>query len=160
MKKELLELALDQINYEFESSYLYLSMSAWAQENGYPGTAKWMEKQADEEVSHGKKMMHFLQEVNERVILTPIAAGPVDFPGFMDLFKLSLEHEKKVTARIVKLYEEATAAKEYALANLYSWFIDEQVEEEATLVDIITRLEKVPTPIGIMMMDDRLGQRA
>lgn len=160
MKKELLELALDQINYEFESSYLYLSMSAWAQENGYPGTAKWMEKQADEEVSHGKKMMHFLQEVNERVILTPIAAGPVDFPGFMDLFKLSLEHEKKVTVRIVKLYEEATAAKEYALANLYSWFIDEQVEEEATLVDIITRLEKVPTPIGIMMMDDRLGQRA
>lgn len=160
MKKELLELALDQINYEFESSYLYLSMSAWAQENGYPGTAKWMEKQAEEEVSHGKKMMHFLQEVNERVILTPIAAGPVDFPGFIDLFKLSLEHEKKVTARIVKLYEEATAAKEYALANLYSWFIDEQVEEEATLVDIITRLEKVPTPIGIMMMDDRLSQRA
>lgn len=160
MKKELLELALDQINFEFESSYLYLSMSAWAQENGYPGTAKWMEKQAEEETGHGKKMMHFLQEVNERVILTPIAAGPVDFPGFMDLFKLSLEHEKKVTARIVRLYEEATAAKEFALANLYSWFIDEQVEEESTLVDIITRLEKVPTPIGIMMMDDRLGQRA
>jgi len=160
MKKELLELALDQINFEFESSYLYLSMSAWAQENGFPGTAKWMEKQAEEEISHGKKMMHFLQEINERVILTPIAAGPVDFPGFIEIFKLSLEHEKKVTARIVKLYEEATNAKEYALANLYSWFVDEQVEEESTLVDIITRLEKVPTPIGIMMMDDRLGQRA
>lgn len=160
MKKELLELALDQINFEFESSYLYLSMSAWAQDNGFPGTAKWMEKQADEEINHGKKMMHFLQEVNEKVLLTPIAAGPTDFPGFLELFKLSLAHEKKVTARIVKLYEEATASKEFALANLYSWFIDEQVEEESTLVDIITRLEKVPTPIGIMMMDDRLGQRA
>ena len=65
-----------------------------------------------------------------------------------------------MTARIVKLYEEAPAEKEYALANLYSWFVDELVEEESTLVDIITRLEKVPTPIGIMMMDDRLGQRA
>ncbi len=160
MKKELLELALDQINFEFESSYLYLSMSAWAQDNGYPGTAKWMDKQASEEISHGKKMMHFLQEVNQKVLLTPIAAGPTDFPGFIEIFKLSLEHEKKVTARIVKLYEEATAAKEYALANLYRWFIDEQVEEESTFVDIITRLEKVPTPIGIMMMDDRLGQRA
>jgi ferritin len=160
MKKELLELALDQINFEFESSYLYLSMSAWAQDNGFPGTAKWMDKQADEEISHGKKMMHFLQEVNQKVLLTPIAAGPTDFPGFLELFKLSLEHEKKVTARIVRLYEEATASKEFALANLYSWFIDEQVEEESTLVDIITRLEKVPTPIGIMMMDDRLGQRA
>lgn len=159
MKKELLELALNQINFEFESSYLYLSMSSWAQDNGYPGTAKWMDKQAGEEISHGKKMMHFLYEVNEKVTLTPIAAGPVDFPGFLELFTLSLAHEKKVTARIIKLYEEATTAKEYAFANLYKWFIDEQVEEESTLVDIITRLEKVPTPIGIMMMDDRLGQR-
>ncbi len=159
MKKELLEQALDQINFEFESSYLYLSMSTWAADNGYPGTAKWMDKQAEEEISHGKKMMHFLQEVNERVLLKPIAAVPTDFPGFMDLFKLSLEHEKKVTARINALYEAALAEKNYPMANLYNWFIDEQVEEEATLVDIITRLEKVPTPIGIMMMDDRLGNR-
>jgi ferritin len=159
MKKELLEQALDQINFEFESSYLYLSMSTWAADNGYPGTAKWMDKQAEEEISHGKKMMHFLQEVNERVLLKPIAAVPTDFPGFMDLFKLSLEHEKKVTARINALYEAALAEKNYPMANLYNWFIDEQLEEESTLVDIITRLEKVPTPIGIMMMDDRLGSR-
>ena len=160
MKKELLEQALDQINFEFESSYLYLSMSTWAADNGYPGTAKWMDKQAEEEISHGKKMMHFLQEVNERVLLKPIAAVPTDFPGFMDLFKLSLEHEKKVTTRINALYEAALAEKNYPMANLYNWFIDEQLEEESTLVDIITRLEKVPTPIGIMMMDDRLAQRA
>lgn len=159
MKKELLEQALDQINFEFESSYLYLSMSTWAADNGYPGTAKWMDKQAEEEISHGKKMMHFLQEVNERVLLKPIAGVPTDFPGFMDLFKLSLEHEKKVTARINALYEAALAEKNYPMANLYNWFINEQLEEESTLVDIITRLEKVPTPIGIMMMDDRLGNR-
>ncbi len=159
MKKELLEQVLDQINFEFESSYLYLSMSTWAADNGYPGTAKWMDKQAEEEISHGKKMMHFLQEVNERVLLKPIAGVPTDFPGFMDLFKLSLEHEKKVTARINALYEAALAEKNYPMANLYNWFINEQLEEESTLVDIITRLEKVPTPIGIMMMDDRLGNR-
>jgi ferritin len=134
-------------------------MSTWAADNGYPGTAKWMDKQAEEEISHGKKMMHFLQEVNERVLLKPIAGVPTDFPGFMDLFKLSLEHEKKVTARINALYEAALAEKNYPMANLYNRFIDEQLEEESTLVDIITRLEKVPTPIGIMMMDDRLGNR-
>jgi ferritin len=159
MKKELLEQVLDQINFEFESSYLYLSMSTWAADNGYPGTAKWMDKQAEEEISHGKKMMHFLQEVNERVLLKPIAGVPTDFPGFMDLFKLSLEHEKKVTARINALYEAALAEKNYPMANLYNSFIIEHLEEESTLVDIITRLEKVPTPIGIMMMDDRLGNR-
>lgn len=160
MKKELIELVTDQINFELESAYLYLSMSTWFADNGYPGSAKWMEKQAHEETEHGMKMAHYLQEVNVRVLLRPIAGVPTDFPGFMEVFKLSLEHEKKVTVRIHKIYEAATEAKDYALAGLYQGFIHEQVEEEANLVDIITRLEKVPTPIGIMMMDDRLGNRA
>lgn len=160
MKKELLEQALDQINFEFESSYLYLSMASWAQDNGYPGSAKWMEKQAHEELEHALKMAHFLQTVNEKVTFKSIASSEVDFPGFIELFKLSLEHEKKVTQRINALYVAALAEKEFPMAQLYDWFIKEQLEEESTLVDIITRLEKVPTPIGIMMMDDRLGQRA
>ncbi len=160
MKKELLELVTDQINFELESAYLYLSMSTWLADNAYPGSAKWMEKQAHEETEHALKMTHFLQEVNERVVLRPIGAVTTDFPGFMDIFKLSLEHEQKVTARIAKIYEAALAAKDHALASLYLYFINEQVEEEANFVNIISRLEKVPTPIGIMMMDDRLANRA
>ncbi len=92
--------------------------------------------------------------------MRPIAAVATDFPGFMDVFKLSLEHEKKVTSRIHKIYEAALEAKDHALSGFFQYFVKEQVEEEANLVDIITRLEKVPTPIGIMMMDDRLGNRA
>lgn len=159
MKKELLEQTLDQINFELESSYLYLSMAAWAADEGYPGTAKWMENQAQEEVSHAMKMVHFLQEVNEKVEFKAVASTKTDFPGFIELFKLSLEHEKKVTARINSLYEASLAEKNYPMVQLFDWFIKEQLEEESTLVDIITRLEKVPTPIGIMMMDDRLAQR-
>ncbi len=160
MKKELVELVTDQINFELESAYLYLSMATWFVENGFPGSGKWMEKQANEEVGHAMKMTHFLQEVNVRVLMRPIAAGATEFPSFLDVFKLSLEHEKKVSARIAKIYEAAVEAKDHALASLYLYFVNEQVEEEAQLVDIITRLEKVPTPIGIMMMDDRLGNRA
>lgn len=160
MKKDLVELVTDQINFELESAYLYLSMSTWFVENGYPGSGKWMEKQANEEVGHAMKMTHYLQEVNVRVLMRPIAAGATEFPSFLEVFKLSLEHEKKVSARIAKIYEAAVEAKDHALASLYLYFVNEQVEEEAQLVDIITRLEKVPTPIGIMMMDDRLGNRA
>jgi len=46
-----------------------------------------------------------------------------------------------------------------ALTSLYQFLIHEQVEEEAVLVDIIHRLEKVPISIGIMMMDDRLNSQ-
>ena len=123
MKKELVELVTDQINFELESAYLYLSMATWFVENGYPGSAKWMEKQANEEVSHAMKMTHFLQEVNVRVLMRPIAAGATEFPSFLDVFKLSLEHEKKVSARIAKIYEAAVEAKDHALASLYLFFV-------------------------------------
>lgn len=160
MNKELLTQVLDQVNFEFESSYLYLSMAAWAQQEGYPGTAHWMEHQAHEENEHALKLVHFLQDLNEKVEFKPIASTKVEFPGFIDLFKLSLEHEKKVTKRITDLYESSLADKQYPLSQLFEWFIKEQLEEERTLEDIIVRLEKVPTPIGIMMMDDRLAARA
>ncbi len=159
MKKELLDLALDQINYEFESSYLYLNMAAWADAAGYPGAKHWMEKQAAEEMEHGMKLMHFLQELDETVELKPIALDKLEVADYIDLFKQSLAHEKTVTERIGKLFASSMAAQNYAMVRLMGWYVDEQVEEEATLNDIITRLEKVPTPIGIMRMDDALAQR-
>ena len=159
MKKELLELALDQINFEFESAYLYLNMAAWADDAGYAGAKHWMEKQASEEMEHGMKIMHFLQELDETVVLKPIGLDKLEVADYIDLFKQSLAHEKIVTERIGKLFSASMASQNYAMVRLMGWFVDEQAEEEATLNDIITRLEKVPTPIGIMRMDDSLAQR-
>ncbi len=159
MKKELHDLVLDQINFEFESGYLYLAMATWAQEEGYPGASHWMEKQASEELEHGMKLIHFLQELDEKVELKPIALDKLAVADYIDLFKQALAHEKIVTERIGKLFASSMASQHYALVRLFGWFVDEQVEEESTLNDIITRLEKVPTPIGIMRMDDSLAQR-
>ena len=63
-----------QIQAEFDSSYLYLSMAAWFEDADLPGCAHWMEKQAAEEWEHGMKFYKYLVSRGGRVVLGPIAA--------------------------------------------------------------------------------------
>ena len=104
-----------------------------------------------------------VSKIEQRIIQKKSEKAGLSISEF--LRRLALEKEIKrdpaskayYQARMGYYYIEE---KDYATSQFLQWFVDEQVEEESTLVDIITRLEKVPTPIGIMMMDDRLGQRA
>ena len=43
----------EQIKKEFESAYLYLSMSAFFESLSLEGMAQWMKVQAKEEIEHG-----------------------------------------------------------------------------------------------------------
>ena len=46
----------EQINAEFYSAYLYLSMSAWCEAQGLAGSAHWLRLQAQEETVHAMKI--------------------------------------------------------------------------------------------------------
>ena len=58
-----------QIQAEFESAYLYLSMSAWFEANDLPGCAHWMRKQAGEEQEHAMKLYKYVAARGGRVVL-------------------------------------------------------------------------------------------
>ena len=52
-----IETALNQqINLEFESSYLYQSMASYFDKEGFSGFASWMKLQAKEELAHMEKI--------------------------------------------------------------------------------------------------------
>ena len=42
----------EQINSEFEASYTYLAMAAFCDRQKFPGAAKWLRLQSDEERLH------------------------------------------------------------------------------------------------------------
>ena len=46
LEKTVLKAMNEQINKELYSSYLYLSMSAWCESEGYPGCAKSLKLQS------------------------------------------------------------------------------------------------------------------
>jgi len=149
-----------QINEELFSSYLYLSMAAWFDTTGMSGFANWMRIQAQEEVSHAMKFFDFVGERGGSVILEAIEKPESKFDSPLAIFEAALEHEQHVTACINSLYELATEEKDYAFVSFLKWFIDEQVEEEASASEIIDRLKMAgETGPGVFMLDKELGAR-
>jgi len=161
MLKEKMEKALnEQINKEFYSSYLYLSMSAYAQSIGLPGVSSWMKVQAKEELTHANKFFDYVHERNAKVILKPIGAVDSEFGSVVELFEKILEHEEYISESINKLTDISIELSDHATRSLLLWFIDEQVEEEASIHEIIDKLKMTEgRGQGLFMIDKELGAR-
>ena len=150
----------EQINAEMWSAYLYLSMSMDCQAKGYNGIANWFYVQFQEEQAHARIFMNYLNSVDAKVVLLPIAEVRTSWDSVLDMFKQTLEHEKKVTAMINNIAAIANADKDYAAINRINWFVDEQVEEEESAREMITTFEAVEgNKYGMYMIDKELAAR-
>lgn len=160
LSKKLQKAFNDQINHEFSSSYLYLSMAAYAESQNLPGFARWLKLQTAEEKGHAMKLYKYVAERGGRVELQAIEQPPVDFKSPIALFEEVLRHERKITALINKLYEAALEEKDYASQVLLHWFIEEQVEEEAAASEILETLKMAGEKgQSLIMMDRQLARR-
>ena len=161
MLSERMEAALNaQLNGEFWSAYLYLSVSAYFAADGKPGFSHWFEVQAKEEVNHAMKIVNFIIDRGGKVDLKPIAEVPTVWESPLDAFKRSLHQEQMVTKSINELVSMAREEKDYATEKMLQWFVDEQVEEEVTFstqVDALTLIGD--NGFGIFTLDKELGSR-
>ena len=60
LSANVIKLLNDQMNLEFYSSNLYLQMSAWCEQQGFEGAAKFLSAHAAEEMQHMRKIIHFI----------------------------------------------------------------------------------------------------
>jgi ferritin len=150
----------DQINAELYSAYLYLSMSAYFESKNLGGFAHWMTIQAKEEVNHAMKFYNHIYERGGRVTLKAIDSPPVNWKSALDAFESAYNHEVKVTGLIHKLVALARSEKDVATENFLMWYVDEQVEEEASADAIVQKLKLVKDSAnGLFMLDRELSQR-
>ena len=145
----------DQIREELASAYLYLSMAAYCDSINLPGCAHWLLLQAQEEVEHAMKFYGFLCDRDGRVILQAVDQPPVEFKSPLDIFEKVLEHEKKVTALIDKLYALTVEENDHASQVFLQWFVTEQVEEEKGASAIIETLRMVKDDSSALLIVDR-----
>lgn len=150
----------EQINAELYSAYLYLSMSAWFEEQNLPGMAQWMRYQTEEENMHAMKFFDYILERNGRVILKPIEGPDIEWKSPLAVFEASYAHEQMITALINTLVDLSLAEHDHASSNLLQWFVNEQVEEESNASTIVDKLKMVGDhPMGVYMLDKELGAR-
>ena len=149
-----------QVNAELWSAYLYLAMSLDAEAKGYKGVANWFYIQFQEEQAHARIFMNYLNSRDAKVELLPIDAVPATWDSVLDMFRQTLEHERKVTSLIQNLVAIAKEDRDYASENRLIWFVDEQVEEEEAARDMIFNLEAVEgNKYGMYMLDKELATR-
>jgi len=161
MLSKLLEKEInDQINYEFWSAQLYLSMSAHFADKGLSGFAHWMYIQYQEETTHAVKFFNYVIERGGKAVVQPIKAVPTTWDSILSVFVETMEHEQKVTVRINHLADTAVAEKDHATQSMLRWFIDEQVEEEANVKAIVDTLKLVQdNGYAIYALDKELAVR-
>ena len=160
LSKAMQEAINEQIKHELYSAYLYLAMSAHFEAASLAGAARWMRMQSQEEVDHAMKFFDFVNERGGRVTLQAIDQPPAEFGSPTAVFEQTLEHERKVTALIHQLYELALKEKDYPAQVMLQWFIEEQVEEEATATHILEMLKMVGDKgQALVMLDRELGRR-
>lgn len=161
MLNERLEKELNkQLNKELFSAYIYMSMGAHFVSENLTGFAHWMHVQAQEEMTHAQKFYNFINERGGRVILEQIEKPQTKWGSSLEAFEDALKHEEFITASINDLVNISLEEKDHATHIFLQWFVTEQVEEEASVTDIINKLKFTKdAPGAIFMLDREAGQR-
>jgi ferritin len=156
----MLEALSRQINAEFTSSYVYRSMQAYFSDLNLDGMASWMEAQAGEEQVHALKLFNFVLDRGEKVTLTGIDTPPHTWESPVHAFEDALHHEQKITAMINDLMDKARSENDHASQVMLNWFVEEQVEEEASVDRVVSRLKMADgSPTALLLIDSELANR-
>ena len=160
LNKKLEEALNAQINAEFWSAYLYLSMSSDMSDKGMAGVANWFAIQFKEEQDHAMKFFNYVISRGGKVTLKPIEKVDTEWKSPLAAFEQTLQHEEKVTSLINDLYALAEQEKDYATQSMLKWFIDEQFEEEENAKAIIDSLKLIgDNGYGLYQLDKELATR-
>lgn len=172
-----------QINKEMYASNLYLSMSAYFQGEELHGFANFFRLQSQEELAHANKQIAYLTDVDAKPEFSSVKEPSFDLTCKPDaespeaeatckvackgqsacilcIFKQALKHEQMVTESIKEIMGKALDAKDFATLAFLHWFILEQVEEEALMMEYIAKLRLIAgNGTGIYLMDTELKER-
>ena len=150
----------EQIRNELQSAYLYLAMAADCDKQSLPGCASWLRSQWEEEIAHAMRFYDFIIDRDGTVELKALDAPKVSFGSPLAVFERALENERAVTASINELYSLVQKEGDFASQPLLDWFVTEQVEEEATVGQIVDDLRRVGDQgEGLYLLDKELGRR-
>lgn len=161
MISEKLEAAINyQINRELFSEYYYLSMASYFNSIGLDGFENFFLVQVEEERFHAMKLYRFLNEKGGQVVLQAIEAPKTEFKSPLEVFDLAYQHEQLVSKLINDLMDLAISENDHAAKNHLNWFVEEQVEEEASMESILNKLKLINGEgQGILMLDAELATR-
>ena len=152
ISKELNAAFNDEIGLELFASNQYLNMSAFLDGMPLKKLAGMFHKQADEERGHALKFVKYLCDVGGTVEIPTIKAPQATFKSVEEIIQSSLDWEVEVTNRINAMMTMAVEQKDYAAQDFLRWFVTEQIEEMATM-DNLLKVVKAAGERSLIMVE-------
>jgi ferritin len=150
----------EQIKYELESFYIYLSMAAYFHEQNLDGMAHWMRCQAHEEMIHAMKFYDHIIDRGGLVTLLDLKQIKTTWKKPLEAWLDAYEHEKFITGKIHNLTKISREENDYASEPILSWFLNEQIEEEKNTEKVFRELTMVEnSKEGVLLLDRELAAR-
>src|SRR5690349_20893678 len=126
-----------QIGNELAAHNQYLAIAVHYDALTMPQMAAFFYGQALEERGHALMMVQYLLDTDADVVVPGVEAPVPAFTDVVEPVRLALAQEKRVTEQINDLLRIARAEDDYASEQFMQWFIKEQVEEVATMHDLL-----------------------
>jgi bacterioferritin B len=133
----------DQIANEFAASHQYVAIAAHYESQTLPQLANFFYQQAVEERGHAMMMIKYLLDTDSPVRLREVASPESAFPDHIAPIRLALQQEKKVSDQIGELFKVARDEGDYLSEQFVQWFLKEQVEEVATMTELLDVADRV-----------------
>ncbi len=132
----------EQIANEFAAHQQYVAVAVYYDSETLPQLAGFFYRQAVEERDHAMMMVQYLIDTDAPVTIPGVAAPQNGFADVVAPIALALDQEKRVSDQIGRLAATAREAGDYATEQFMQWFIKEQVEEVATISDLLRVAER------------------
>ena len=130
-------------------------MKTYLMEQNLMGFVNWFDVQVQEEHAHAMGMFNYLNERGGEIELMSIDKPVFNGKNTLEIFEEVLKHEEFVTSRIYALYDVAEEVKDRAAMKFLNWYIDEQVEEEASVGGVLATLRLIGDDKNALLLLDK-----
>jgi ferritin len=131
-----------QIGYEFGAHQQYVAIAVYYDAETLPRLAAFFYAQALEERNHAMMMVQYLMDAGADAVIPGVEAPRTAFADIVEPVAAALEQERRVSAQIEELAKVAREAGDYLSEQFTLWFLKEQIEEVATMSDLLRVVER------------------
>jgi len=132
----------EQIGNEFAAAQQYVAAAAHYDAETLPRLAAFFYAQALEERNHALMMVRYLLDVGADPVIPGVAAPESSFADVVAPVDVALAQERRVSDQIAGLAALAREEGDYQSEQFLQWFLKEQVEEVATMSDLLRVVER------------------
>jgi bacterioferritin B len=132
----------EQIGHEFAAHQQYVACAVYYDAETLPQLARFFYRQALEERDHAMMLVQYLIDQDVQAVVPGVGAPQVAFTDIVAPVALALAQERQVSDQINALAARARSENDYTSEQFLQWFIKEQVEEVATMSDLLRVVER------------------